>query len=588
MADSQGLPAATDFGAAATGSACADLAAALCRSDRPQDIALCTKTVARVVRAIAEGNTGLKLEADPDGGLPEPEQLHSILRNCGILGAASTEPDTSLLCALPDGSLTLAGFYARQRRIADQLTRLAETRLDPPADAEQLLQDYFPGEMASEQRLAAALAMHSRLTLITGGPGTGKTTAVTGLASMFLKHFADPNAIAMAAFTGRAAMLMSARRQQDGAEVTGVLEHRCFTLHRLLGLRGGGFSGSGPAMAGLKVLILDEASMLDTELTDELLAALPPDCRLILVGDSDQLPPIGAGAPFIELCSASTAPTDLADRLDREALAKQSAPSNGRPAALARLVRLSQVHRFKADSAIADLARLILQDPQKALEQLDRCQNAPADAEIRWLPLAKQGRALLDELARPWLTGEFPDDPQAALQHLAGFRVLSSRRTGPWGSEQLNRQIAARLAEEGRTVPMHGPWPLHTPVLIERNDPLSGLNNGELGVMLESDGRAQAFFPRSEAAPLQMPPALLPKHSCAWAMTVHKSQGSEYDRVALVLSGTAGRHLTRELLYTACTRARQQLLIAADPEQIRAGLTERTRPQGSVVDLLLS
>lgn len=589
----QPLPPAAEMGTASLQRLLSDLAAGRCRDGSEEDRALSARTSALLAEALGDGLCSLSPEevcaSSPD--LPPADIWRQTLSRCRVAG---TEAEQRLFVILPDGRIALSGVRHRWRQLADCLTQLVQSPVQLPSVDEQrkLMQTYFsPSDFTPEQRLAAGTALHSRLTLITGGPGTGKTTTVVRLAALMAEWFGSPEAVALTAYTGRAAMHMSMAREFAGGMGHG-LSDRCFTLHRLLGQLPGGFrlqsQPHSAVLSGLKAVILDEASMVDMELFHELLLRLPDNCRLVLIGDANQLAPIGPGAPFSELCAASGPPLDLHAELAGMEVANgfASAPSQAASIpALSRLVRLERLFRYDEGSGLAQLAQAVMDDPQRAMQLLQASTDAAPDAEIRWLPLHHQQRAqMVGELARPWLEDGFVDDPEQALAHLRQYRVLSCRRTGEWGAVWLGQEIAARLQAAGKL--MGGFWPPHTPVLVERNDYDADLRNGDLGVVLHRHRRAQAFF-TSGSGMRYLPLWKLPTHSPGWAMTVHKSQGGEYQRVAVVLPPSPQLQ-SRMLLYTAITRARQQLLLIGSQPEIESYLQADTPPFEGLADLLIA
>ena len=443
------------------------------------------------------------------------------------------------------------------------------------------------------QAQAAQRVLRQRLLLIAGGPGTGKTTTVARLLAALLH--ADPGCrIALAAPTGKAAARMAEALLQRAAELPQALRDalptQASTVHRLLGATGtpGAFTHHAGRPLPLDCLVVDEASMLDLALARRLLDALPPAARLVLLGDPDQLAAVEGGAVFADLCSPGMA----------------DAPTAPLPDAL---LRLTRSHRFAAEAPIGRLAGAVrLGQADAVLAMLEPAAQgtafAPAGAGV---PLAWHAPAEAAALAlrtfEPWFAGlRAQPPPPAALAAFAQARVLCAVREGPHGVHALNAVLEQTARAQAGAAPGSA-WYAGRPVLIQRNEPALGLFNGDIGIALPAgDGpgtELQVWFaePQAPGGCRAVAPARLPVHDTAFAMTVHKSQGSEFDRVLLVLpqrsagteTGDAYRALTRELLYTAVTRARQQVTLAASEAALRAAIGTPTQRDSGLRGRLL-
>jgi exodeoxyribonuclease V alpha subunit len=441
-----------------------------------------------------------------------------------------------------------AGILSRSRPLA-----INEARLDDALDR------YFPsgGGAVDLQRTAARMALTHRFSVISGGPGTGKTATVARILALLL-DVAENSApeIALAAPTGKAALrlhqsiMQAAERLDLPGETRGLLPTGVSTIHRLLGVRtrNGGFRHNRDNRLSCDILVVDEASMVDLQLMAGLLDALRDDARVILLGDRNQLASVEAGAVLADICDSAG------------------------PAAVP-VTQLTKSYRFGEDSGIAALSRLINAGESAAAAELLKSGGHP---DILWRVLPT-GRAFEDAFKIAVLDGYAryagSASPAEALQELGSFRVLSPLRSGAYGVENLNGlclgALTARRKNDPRNLRM-------MPVMITGNNYELGLFNGDTGVTVESDGAPAVWFENPEGGLRHFSSLRLPPGEAAFALTVHKSQGSEFDRVLLVLPDHLSEVLTRELLYTAVTRARSRIEIWGTEEVFRQSVERRT------------
>lgn len=479
--------------------------------------------------------------------LPPLDELLSALRTHPACGG----PDDYTPLVLDGTRLYLRRYFDYEVAVADawQESGVAMA-LTPSLESE--LERFFPrGEKEDrmrDQRAAAAYALMHRRVLISGGPGTGKTTTLASILALLLGRQADLK-ILLAAPTGKAAARMqdairgAKARLPLSDDIKAAMPEAAQTLHRLLGARpeGGGMVWRhGPDNPlDCDVLVVDEASMIDLALMARLLSALPAQACLILLGDRDQLASVEAGAVFADLCSLGAAV-------------------------------LSVSFRFGTDGGIGRLAALVRAGDADGMLRLLR----EYSTEVRWLPESDRAAAV-DHAATEYQhfiedVGRLPV-PQI-FERFAAFRMLTPMRKGPLGVASLNTEIEKRLVARN-AIPPRSRWYVGRPVMIATNDYGLRLFNGDIGICVHDpvSGELRVAFPAEEGGGMRLlAPARLPAHETAWAMTVHKSQGSEFDCVSLVLADEVNELVTRELLYTAITRARKSVLIHASAEALRA------------------
>lgn len=509
------------------------------------------------------------------------EELPPLEESLAALGASAMVGDGGEVTPLVLGGHRLALFrdHAAEQRIAAFCHARTAQLLAPeitPALGE-LFAKLYPQAAATGAPLAAATALFSGLTIVTGGPGTGKTTAVVRMLALLLAT--DPGLeIALAAPTGKAAARLqeSIHRQLPALEVEDGLRERLRlevrTVHRLLGLRPGlervRYDQANPHPAD--VVVVDEASMVDLQLMDLLMSAVKPGARLILVGDRDQLASVDAGAVLADLVLARGTTDDtrspgFAEHAQGLGLEPEVAPGD-RPL-LDALVELRVNYRFESRPGIATVATALREGHADRVIEVLRDDQA-TDARLVDLTPAKLVHfidPLLDELPAP-----SESDPARWLDLLEHrFRLLGATHRGLAGVTALNELVESRLRARGWST--DEAWYPGRAILIERNHPGLGLANGDLGVCLAGEGGRRTFHARTASGeePVALAVEQLPAHRTAWAMTLHKSQGSEFDHVLITLPQGGHPLLSRELLYTGVTRAREQVTVFADEATIR-------------------
>lgn len=544
--------------------------------------------------AQAAGWLGVETDAESMPPVPPLAQWRTELLATAVVG----EP--GIRCPLildAQNRLYLYRYWHYEQELAQGMLTRAQALLTPPARLQSTLRELFPsGPGMDEARLAAATAVLKRLCIVSGGPGTGKTfTAMRILALLLRLAGATPPRIALAAPTGKAAVrlqmalpavlqgLPDALRPQLDA-----LAQQAGTLHRLLGARpDGGFRHGPEQPLPFDILLVDEASMIDLALMWRLHRAMTTGARLILVGDRDQLASVEPGAVFHTLCqpsaSRSTPLLECLQGLDVGRFLSARARTHAKaPAPLGDCtVSLRHNFRFSADSGIAALASAVRRgDPEQALAIL-----AVPSAELDFHALAEDASGLPEtcparELAALYVPTD-TTDPTVALACLSRFRILAVQREGPWGVSSLNARVRKRLDVGNED------WYCGRQVLVLQNRPEMNLYNGDLGIVLPRDGEVQVVFPAVNPFLRELSPYRLPPHEDAYAMTIHKSQGSEFDRVLLVLPPRPDHPLlSRRLLYTALTRARRRVDLWATPAAVRAAVSRDELRTSGLADSL--
>ena len=545
-----------------------------------------------------------------------PQDWARALRACPAVFEEGAM-DTGAPLVLSAGRLYLRRYWRDELRVAAQIQqRLQQGLTVDMTGAAAVLPRLFPPAAEDEvdwQRVACAIALRGRITILTGGPGTGKTFTAARLLALLYATAANPAAlrVALAAPTGKAAARLKQsidQALQTLPAIPGVadLSQRigpARTLHSLLGARPDTrrFVRNAAHPLEIDVLLIDEASMVHLEMMAAVLAALPPAARLILLGDKDQLASVEAGAVLGELCADAEGGhyrPETAQALTRSS-DQRIPPSLIDPAGSAlaqQVVMLRHSHRFGGSigqlaSAVhagdADMAMKLLGDPQ--------------DAAVRQLPVTPQLDAQLVGLAvdgrdqargfahyadllqhGPGTSGQDADWDsdwdawsRSVLSAFDQCRVLCAVRDGAWGLHALNTAIAARLDALGLLC-CQGEWYAGRPVMVTRNDHDLGVLNGDVGMVLPTrkDGLRVVFASGQTLRSVSI--SRLPDVQTAFAMTVHQSQGSEFAHTVLVLPERSTA-VSRELIYTGLTRARSAFTLAcADPQTLREGIQRVT------------
>jgi exodeoxyribonuclease V alpha subunit len=568
--------------------------AAVSRANGDGDVCLDLGTIAGT-RVLADGTP-------PEWhGIVAPAlaQWTATLRDSGIVGVPGEVQPLVLDAA---GRLYLAKYFDFEQAIAAGLRQRLAFRDDVDLGRlATLLGRYFPATPATDgQKLAAALAVLRSLAVISGGPGTGKTHTVARILALLVDLAqSDRLRIRLAAPTGKAAARLAeairegAEGLRQGPATAGVAEAiptEASTLHRLLGYGPGGvFRHDADDPLSLDVLVVDEASMVDVPLMARLLRATPRGARVILLGDRDQLASVEAGSALGDICNHGVPAAwsaELEGLLRSLALEPPPAPIGASRGPMAdSLALLKESRRFGPTSAIGSLARATNAGDVAAAVDVLR-----AGGDVGWheLPAEAVGAAVAEEVLQSLAGYRRTDDPVEAMRRFNGFRVLCAVRDGPWGVAALNMRVERVLADLGLIAQTDDHY-AGRPVLVTQNDYSVGLFNGDVGLVLPdpaAGGALRVFFVQPDGVTRRVVPGRLPPHETCFAMTVHKSQGSEFDRVVVVLPDRDGPVLTRELVYTAVTRARQSVAIWSPHAVLVTAIGRRVERSSGLRDAL--
>ena len=536
----------------------------------------------------------------PSSGPPLETWLEQLARSPVV--ACSGDPnDFRPLVLVGETRLYLYRYFDYERRLAARLAEMNRPAALPcPAPvAAALLSRLFPqegGVRPDWQKIAAATALLRRLCIVSGGPGTGKTTTVVKVLALLLALHPALR-VALAAPTGKAAARLqgSLRDQLAGlpvaAEVKARLPAEAYTVHRLLGHRPGRISFRHDREHALPygLVVVDEASMLDLALATKLVEALPDDGRLILLGDKDQLSAVETGTVFANLCATRGMGTEMRESV--EALTDETLAETGVGAGSGEkcgqglsdaVVWLEQGHRYAQGGAIGALVERVREgDAEAVLAWLSGHSGGEVGSEVLWqdtVPGAEPLAATLIEGYAEYLDAvQSGAPPEVVLAAFERRRVLCAVREGEQGTARLNALLTEQFLARLGGPPFGGSWYAGRPVLITANDYTVRVFNGDVGVALPGpEGRFLVHFPHLGGGTRPLAPSRLPEHETAFAMTIHKAQGSEFERVEVVLPARDSRVLTRELLYTALTRARASVRLWAKPAVLRDTITRRS------------
>ena len=536
--------------------------------------------VAVAVRAVRAGSVCVDLRSvgdlAPGVRWPDPDSWVSSMRGSALVAGG-------VLC-LEGTDLYLRRYWEEERQVVEDLRRRDESEpvaLDPGMVAAALAA-YFPDDDSTDQRLAAALSCRRWTSVITGGPGTGKTTTIARLLGVLLTVAGDqPLRVALAAPTGKAAARMGQALREatdvpgfpgrdgaaDGAADAAAARRRdqirgyqASTIHRLLGWRPDSstrFRHDRSNPLPYDVVVVDETSMVSLTLMARLLESMRPQARLVLVGDADQLASVEAGAVLGDVVRgwSSTGPVRRLDRTRRFGM---------------NIAELAQAIRAGDDDEVVRVLRE------------GRVPEQPDDGRVAWVEADSLDPLLGDQALRLWEAGR-GGEAERAWQVFEGHRLLCAHRDGPYGVGTWNRRVE-RLLMAAVGQDWLEEWYPGRPFIVNANDRGLDLWNGDTGVAClaapsasRPGARTVGVIGKGGGGTRSLPTTRLSDVSTAHAMTVHRSQGSQFADVTVLLPEPDSRILTRELFYTAVTRARDTVRVVGSEEAVRAAVTRRAQ-----------
>lgn len=533
-------------------------------------------------------------EEEPDSFcVPDLESWISAIMECSVIGKPGERKPIIFDRHKNGCRLYLFRYWQYENHFAQYVkNNIQETKINQ-ALLKEGLNRLFPALNTGEpdlQRQAADVALRHKFSVISGGPGTGKTTTVMKIIVLLLEQWGDqPFRLALVAPTGKAAarlkesivkekQALKERENYDDIFLNRI-EEETGTIHRLLGnIRNSPyfrFHQENPLP--YDCVIVDEASMVDLALMDKLTQALLPTTRLILLGDKDQLASVESGAVLGDLCSGIGQPDSQ--------LGKAT-------------VHLTKSYRFDPEKGIGKISALINHPEGRAMECL-RFLQAGKSQEAHWFQLPEVGLLkwkLKDKVLPIYHEYLEAKNHEEAFERFRQFSILCALRNGPYGALNINNLIEQLLIESGK-IRSENRWYEGKPIMITRNDYNLKLFNGDIGLIRkdrEDNYRLKAFFEKTGESSGQgtkgeyrkVIPSRLPEHETVFAMTVHKSQGSEFKKVLLMLSDQDNPVLTRELIYTGITRTRENIELWGKEQVFISGLNKKIRRISGLRDLL--
>ncbi len=554
-----------------------------------------------VVEANRDKPTDQLLGLKPDHSVFYPADLEAWKRGLRKHGDVVGAPGEYKPLILDGDRLYLYRYWDYEKRLATAITQRFSPMdtAAPTATSHAFLQQLFPPSPDIDwQAIAAISALHHRFHLISGGPGTGKTTTVSRMVALLLQE--NPHLrIVLAAPTGKAATRMkeSLSQSRDQLNLPVALQEQfpqeALTLHRLLGYQvsTGNYRHHKDHPLPWDMVIVDEASMIDLAMMTRLFEALPESSRLVLLGDRHQLASVEAGSVLGDICKA--AEIEAFSKKESAYLREWGVLTLPQAAELPRakyaiddhVVILKKSHRFDAEKGIGKLAQCV---QAGALKTLETCLQAQEIRHQNHWSAADLHALLLSHYA-PYFEAKTPREAWDALN---AMMVLCAVKRGPRGVQAMNQQIEQVLSASGHIRPgsSSGHFYHLRPVMITQNDYRNQLFNGDIGITWQpqKEQKAEIYFQRTDGSFRAFHPAQIGPHSTTWAMTIHKSQGSEFKHVLLILPEEPHPLVSRELIYTGITRARESVNLWCDLDVLKAGVKHQVERYSGLMEALQS
>jgi len=469
------------------------------------------------------------------------------------------------------------------------------------------LRFYFP-EMVQHEvywpAVAAVASLYRKFLVITGSPGTGKTTTIAKILA-FLNDISEKNRFtALCAPTGKAAQRLESSirnlkiSSQWSEEIKNSIPNEATTIHRLLGSvrYSPYFQYNENNLLPYDLVVVDESSMVDLPLMAKLMNALSTNAQLILLGDKDQLASVEAGAVLGNICYPHPLNefSDSFEKVISDIYGKKANVNHKPPGIHDCIVELKQNYRFHEDSGLSIISQAI---KDVNCEKIDAFLKVSDFSDVHFNPLYRTKKmaadmlGLISEFYRDYLNAVNLNDrsPEDMLELFERYRVLCALRGGFWGVEQMNRLLEKSFADKG-LINLNSLYYAGRPVMVVQNDYQKKLFNGDIGIVLRDpsdENKLKVFFRDKDDGIRKLSPERLPRHETVWAMTVHKSQGSEFDRIALILTDMDNPLLTRELIYTGITRARVYAGLWSDPKILIKAIKNPTTRHSGLTDALI-
>lgn len=541
-------------------------------------------------------------------GEPLPEPFHQLqypqlslwleaLKSSGVIGCPGEKYP---LIMDQDHRLYLYRYWQYEKEISQFIQHKLEQpfKLTEQGRLEEGLQRLFDAsEYPDWQETAALISLLQPFSVISGGPGTGKTYTVIKILTLFIEQsFPSLPDIRLVAPTGKAAVRLqdsikaSLMSLNTSEEIRACIPTEVTTIHRLLGGRPGQvyFRYNQKNLLPCDVLVIDEASMVDLALMAKVIRALQPNTRLILLGDKDQLASVEAGSVLGDICFSQDNAFSESVLTHLKTLTRQNynLPQPVSPIQDS-VVILQKSYRFGDESGIGQLARAVNQNRPEEASQILISSTHP---QTSW-----------QELTTPQLSAFLKSEafvhaqtlieltaPTEAFKRLETYQILCVHRHDSFGVDMINQLIRHYLYQQGMIADLEG-WYHGLPIMVTKNDAQMKLFNGDIGIILRDESQSlKAYFKTSQGEIRAVSPATLPEHESVYAMTVHKSQGSEFKKVQLILSEHLSPIMTRELIYTGITRARERVEIWGKTEVFHQAIAQEVKRSSGLRALIES